>query len=96
MEEQAAAEAKANDLAKALDMPATLKSFVVVDGEDELRRIMADPPENWRVFFHPTHCKIVQKNYSVPARVLGVAGTGKTVVAMHRAKLLASKLSSQQ
>ena len=42
MEEQAAAEAKANDLAKALDMPATLKSFVVVDGEDELRRIMAE------------------------------------------------------
>ena len=96
MEEQAAAEAKANDLAKALDMPATLKSFVVVDGEDELRRIMAEPLEKWRVFLHPTQRKIVQKNYSGPARVLGGAGTGKTVVAMHRAKQLASQLSSQQ
>ena len=96
MEEQAAAEGKANNLAKALDMPATLKSFVVVDGEDELRRIMAEPLEKWRVFLHPTQRKIVQKNYSGPARVLGGAGTGKTVVAMHRAKQLASQLSSQQ
>ncbi len=96
MEEQAAAEAKADDLVKALDMPATLKSFVVVDGEDELRRIMAEPLEKWRVFLHPTQRKIVRKNYSGPARVLGGAGTGKTVVAMHRAKQLASHLSSQQ
>ena len=96
MEEQAAAEAKAEDLSKALDMPATLKSFVVVEGEDELRRIMAEPLEKWRVFLHPTQRRIVQKNYSGPARVLGGAGTGKTVVAMHRAKQLASQLNSRQ
>lgn len=71
------------DLAAALDVPTTLKSFVVVDGEDELRRIMAEPLEKWRVFLHPTQRKIVQKEYSGSARVLGGAGTGKTVVAMH-------------
>lgn len=96
IEEQSVAEAKTDDLAQALDMPATLKSFVVVDGEDELRRIMAEPLEKWRVFLHPTQRKIVRKNYSGAARVLGGAGTGKTVVAMHRAKQLASRFDSHQ
>ena len=84
------------DLSIALDVPTTLKSFVVVEGEDELRRIMAEPLEKWRVFLHPTQRKIVQKEYSGAARVLGGAGTGKTVVAMHRAKHLASKCEGQQ
>ena len=96
IEEQSVAETKTDDLAQALDMPATLKSFVVVDGEDELRRIMAEPLEKWRVFLHPTQRKIVRKNYSGAARVLGGAGTGKTVVAMHRAKQLAFRLDSHQ
>lgn len=83
----------ANDsLSDALESPETLKSFVIVDGEDELRRIMAEPLEKWRVFLHPTQRKIVSRMYSGPARVLGAAGTGKTVVAMHRAKQLASQL----
>lgn len=80
----------------ALDTIGSLKTFVVVDGEDELKRIMAEPLEKWRVFLHPTQRKIVNKDYSGPARVLGGAGTGKTVVAMHRAKLLAKKLPSNQ
>ena len=84
------------DLSAALDEPSTLKSFVVVDGEDELRRIMAEPLEKWRVFLHPTQRKIVRKEYSGPARVLGGAGTGKTVVAMHRAKALASQCEGKQ
>lgn len=94
--EDQATEKQVDDFAKALDMPATLKSFVVVDGEDELRRIMAEPLEKWRVFLHPAQRKIVCKKYSGAARVLGGAGTGKTVVAMHRAKYLASKLEGQQ
>lgn len=85
-----------DNLAAALDVPTTLKSFVIVEGEDELRRIMAEPLEKWRVFLHPTQRKIVQKEYSGAARVLGGAGTGKTVVAMHRAKHLASKCTGQQ
>lgn len=84
------------DLSAALDVPTTLKSFVIVEGEDELRRIMAEPLEKWRVFLHPMQRKIVQKEYSGPARVLGGAGTGKTVVAMHRAKYLASKCEGQE
>lgn len=94
-EEHRASSASEN-LAVALDVPTSLNSFVVVDGEDELRRIMAEPLEKWRVFLHPTQRKIVQKNFSGSARVLGGAGTGKTVVVMHRAKYLAAKCDNHQ
>lgn len=94
--EEQSKSAAGEDLSAALDVPTTLKSFVIVDGEDELHRIMAEPLEKWRVFLHPTQRKIVQREYSGSARVLGGAGTGKTVVAMHRAKHLASKCEVQQ
>lgn len=84
------------NLADALESPLSLKSFVVVEGEEELRRIMAEPLEKWRVFLHPTQRKIVNKNYSGAVRVLGGAGTGKTVVAMHRAKHLAAGLKDKE
>jgi superfamily I DNA/RNA helicase/mRNA-degrading endonuclease RelE of RelBE toxin-antitoxin system len=81
-----------NDFAAALQNPRSQKTFVVVEGEEELRRMMAEPLEKWRIFLHPTQRKIVEKKYSGAARVLGGAGTGKTVVAMHRAKMLAGQL----
>lgn len=81
------------DFSVALKNSESKKSFVVIEGEEELRRIMAEPLEKWRVFLHPTQRKIVKKNYKGAARVLGGAGTGKTVVAMHRAKYLASQIS---
>ena len=59
-----------SNLATALDNARSQKSFVIIEGEDELRRIMAEPLEKWRVFLHPTQRKIVNKNYSGPARVL--------------------------
>lgn len=85
-----------NNIAVALENPTTRQSFYVIEGEDELRKIMAEPLAKWRVFLHPTQRKIVNKKYSGPARVLGGAGTGKTVVAMHRAKYLASILVDNQ
>ncbi|MDD2496867.1 MAG: DEAD/DEAH box helicase [Desulfitobacteriaceae bacterium] len=83
---------KDDDFVTALQNPRSQKNFVIVEGEEELRRIMAEPLEKWRVFLHPTQRKIVTKNYSGAARILGGAGTGKTVVAMHRAKWLAGQL----
>ena len=82
------------DFSVALKNSESKKSFVVIEGEEELRRIMAEPLEKWRVFLHPTQRKIVQKNYKGSARILGGAGTGKTVVAMHRAKYLASTMTN--
>ena len=83
-------------ISDALNKPASMKSFVIVEGEDELKAIMVEPLEKWRVFLHPAQRKIVNREYSGAARVLGGAGTGKTVVAMHRAKHLAEKLPSGQ
>lgn len=80
------------DFAKALQSDSSKKSFVIVEGEEELKRIMAEPLEKWRVFLHPTQRKIINRDFSGPARVLGGAGTGKTVVAMHRAKRLAENI----
>ena len=50
--------------------------------------------EKWRVFLHPAQRRLVEGNKSGPVRVLGGAGTGKTVVAMHRAKWLAEHVAS--
>jgi superfamily I DNA/RNA helicase len=43
---------------------------------------------------HPTQRRLAQQNFRGPARVLGGAGTGKTVVLMHRAAHLARKVFS--
>lgn len=82
--------------AAALSSPNSQADFMVVENEEELRRIMAEPLEKWRVFLHPTQRAIVDRTYKGPARVLGGAGTGKTVVAMHRAKYLAHTLAEGQ
>ena len=89
-------EVKENDFAAALQADTSRKSFVIVEGEEELQAIMQEPLEKWRIFLHPTQRKVVEKNFNGPARVLGGAGTGKTVVAMHRAKMLASNLESNE
>lgn len=89
-------EVKENDFAAALQTDTSRKSFVIVEGEEELQAIMQEPLEKWRIFLHPTQRKVVEKTFNGPARVLGGAGTGKTVVAMHRAKMLASNLESNE
>ena len=82
-----------DDLASALQTDASRKNFVIVEGEEELEAIMQEPLEKWRIFLHPTQRKVVNKKFNGPARVLGGAGTGKTVVAMHRAKKLVAELA---
>lgn len=84
------------DFAKALQLDSSKKTFVIIDGEEELKRIMAEPLEMWRIFLHPTQRKIVNADYSGAARVLGGAGTGKTVVAMHRARRLSESLLGER
>jgi hypothetical protein len=67
-------------------------SFHVVEDELELKEMLEAPLEHWRVFLHPSQRKLVNRNWNGPVRVLGGAGTGKTVVAMHRAKWLVKNL----
>lgn len=85
-----------NNFAEALNSTTTKHSFVVVEGEEELEKIMSEPLEKWRIFLHPSQRKLVEKNFNGPARVTGGAGTGKTVVAIHRAKKLVKELEKDK
>jgi hypothetical protein len=77
------------DFAAALDKPATRRQFRLIESSDELEEMLDASLDRWRVFLHPTQDAIVRATFRGPARVLGGAGTGKTVVAMHRARHLA-------
>lgn len=65
--------------------------IVVVEGPDELMSVFERPLDLWRVFLHPTQQLMVEKPFTGPARVTGGPGTGKTVVALHRAYRLAER-----
>ena len=62
---------------------------MLVNDTEELERALEYPWEKWALFLHPKQRKVVETNYSGPFRVSGSAGTGKTVVAIHRAAFLA-------
>jgi len=82
-------EVDTEDYAAALENPDSQRRFQVVEEEDELRRMLDAPLDKWRVFLHPSQQRLVMMQANGPVRVLGGAGTGKTVVAMHRAVWLA-------
>lgn len=77
------------DIDIALEKDDSKRRFRVVENEAELLEILAAPLEKWRVFLHPSQRRLVERDWKGSVRVLGGAGTGKTVVAMHRAKWLA-------
>jgi len=80
------------DFKAALELPESQRLFHLVEGEEELERILDAPLAQWRVFLHPSQRRLVEREVNGPVRVLGGAGTGKTVVLMHRAKHLAEKV----
>ena len=77
------------DYEAALEKDASKRRFHVVEDELELQQMLEAPLERWRVFLHPMQRALVERDWNGPVRVLGGAGTGKTVVAMHRAAWLA-------
>lgn len=80
------------DFAKALRQPDSQRRFRVVEEEHELEQMLQAPLAHWRVFLHPSQRQLVERHWNGAVRVLGGAGTGKTVVAMHRARWLARRL----
>lgn len=76
------------DFAAALLQEDSQRRFYVPDDSKEFSEILNAPLDQWRVFLHPKQRKLVSMNANGPVRVLGGAGTGKTVAAMHRAKYL--------
>jgi superfamily I DNA and RNA helicase len=77
------------DFARSVETAESQSRFVVVDNDEALTAIMNAPLAQWRVFLHPLQKRLAVGDRSGPVRVLGGAGTGKTVLAMHRAKWLA-------
>jgi hypothetical protein len=81
-----------DDFAAALDQPASQRRFVLLTDDEALNAMIDAPLEKWRVFLHPSQRRMVTGHFNGPARVLGGAGTGKTVVAMHRARHLLTEV----
>jgi hypothetical protein len=71
------------------DHPDAQRRFRVMHNVEELERALEYPWEKWTIFLHPAQRQLVERDYSGPARVAGSAGTGKTIVALHRVVFLA-------
>lgn len=69
--------------------PDAARRFRTLTNVDELRQALDYPWDKWAVFLHPAQQSLVERSFSGPARVTGSAGTGKTIVALHRAVHLA-------
>lgn len=81
-----------NDVAAALARETSQRKFRVLDADFDLEAALRWPLDVWRVFLHPRQKSIVQARTKGPMRVLGAAGTGKTVVALHRVAFLAKQV----
>jgi hypothetical protein len=68
--------------------PDAQRRFRVMKDAEELQQALDYPWEKWTIFLHPAQRQLVERDYSGPARVSGSAGTGKTIVALHRAVFL--------
>lgn len=84
-----AAPAPAPAIADPFAHPDALRRIRLIADQEELEQALAFPWEKWGVFLHPSQRALVERSFSGPARVAGSAGTGKTIVAIHRAVRLA-------
>ncbi len=75
--------------ANPFDHPDAQRRFRIMTNVEELQRALDFPWEKWAIYLHPEQRQWVEKDYNGPARVSGSAGTGKTIVALHRAAHLA-------
>ncbi|SMP05783.1 Part of AAA domain-containing protein [Laceyella tengchongensis] len=66
----------------------TSSQVAVISSDTQLQEILKYPFDRWRLFLHSTQKELVEKDFSGSVKVLGGAGTGKTVVALHRARKL--------
>lgn len=75
-------------LNESFEHPDAKRRFRTIESPEELQRALDYPWDKWTVFLHPEQRALVERNQSGPARVSGSAGTGKTIVALHRAVYL--------
>ena len=68
------------------------RSFVEVD-DTLMNEIINGELSKWQIFLHPSQRKLVESSFKGSVKVTGGAGTGKTVVALHRLHFLAKQKS---
>jgi hypothetical protein len=78
-------------LLRPIDGADAQRDFILIENDEDLERVLNSSWEEWVTFLHPTQKDIAQGSFSGPSRITGTAGTGKTVVAMHRARHLAQR-----
>jgi superfamily I DNA/RNA helicase len=83
------AESASSVTADAFAHPDSLRRFRTIESSEDLEQALAAAWETWSVFLHPSQRKIIERQFFGSARVAGSAGTGKTVVALHRVARLA-------
>ena len=93
IDEEDSAAAKQLEFADAIASDESRQRIFIPENEDELRRFFEGDLDGWRVFLHRDQRRFSYRDYNGPAMVRGGAGTGKTVVAMHRAKHLADQIA---
>lgn len=69
-----------------------LKHTFIVTDDDQLEDILNGSFEKWKIFLHPSQRNLAFRDYNGPVKVIGGAGTGKTVCALHRVKYLVDKV----
>ncbi len=77
-----------HDVPAALEREGTQRQFRLIGEDLDLDAALKHPLDMWRVFLHPRQKRVAHARTKGPVRVLGGAGTGKTVVALHRAAFL--------
>ncbi|QUH00381.1 AAA family ATPase [Saccharopolyspora erythraea] len=63
--------------------------------QDRFDRALAGSFESWLTFLDDSQFAMVRRNYQGPARISGPAGTGKSVVALHRMAHLAKRTTGR-
>ena len=76
---------------QALEHPASRMQFTFIgDNSEELKQVIDGADfDAWRTFLHPEQRVYAERRYNGSFRLSGGAGTGKTVVLVHRARMLA-------
>jgi hypothetical protein len=82
--------------ANSFQHPDAQRRFRIINNVQELERALEFPWDKWAIFLHPSQRQFVEAQFNGPARVSGSAGTGKTIVALHRAVFLAKKYPGER
>lgn len=65
--------------------PDAQRRFRALDNRKDIEQALNFPMDKWALYLHPVQQQLVDESFTGPARIAGSAGTGKTVVALHRA-----------